>query len=89
MSLPPSPGGGFIPGAQQQQQLKRRKCAEVCFELLALEALRNFSAQSTGPTAAAAMEAVGFRVGRQLAERCVPPAGRGVQPSVVCGCQPA
>ena len=48
---------------------KRRKCAEVCMELLTIEAVRYFTDRDNGPAAAAALEAVGFRVGRLLAER--------------------
>jgi hypothetical protein len=66
------------PQQQQQQQLKpapqapqrkQRKCAEVCLDLLATEAVCFFSARQYGPAAPAALEAIGFRVGRQLAER--------------------
>ncbi|KAF8063037.1 trappc6b [Scenedesmus sp. PABB004] len=46
-----------------------RKCAEVCLELLAAEAVALFGAKQSGPAAPAALQAVGFRVGRQLAER--------------------
>jgi hypothetical protein len=66
---------------QQQQQAaqaaaaaaqrQRRRCAEVCNELLTLEAVASFTSRQYGPAAPAALEAVGFRVGRQLAERCV------------------
>jgi hypothetical protein len=39
-------------------------------ELLATEVVQFFSEQQYGPAAAAALQAVGVRVGRQLAERC-------------------
>lgn len=48
---------------------KKKKCAEACLELLSIETVRLFCERQTGPSAAAALEAVGFRVGRQLAER--------------------
>jgi hypothetical protein len=63
---------------QQQQQpqqaaQKRRRCAEVCLELLLAEAVRTFGATEAGlpggPSSCAGLEAVGVRVGRQLAER--------------------
>ena len=55
--------------SQQQSKRPARRCAEVCLELLAIESVRMFSEKQTGPTAAASLEAVGVRVGRQLAER--------------------
>ena len=57
---------------QQQQQASssgRHRCAEVCMELLALESVRFFTARQGGPAAPAALEAMGIRVGKQLAER--------------------
>lgn len=54
---------------QQQQQRPPPKCAEVCLDLLTAEAVRFFSDKQYGPAAGAALQAVGFRVGRQLAER--------------------
>ena len=54
---------------QQQQARQRRRCAEVCNELLNIEAVSFFTQRQYGPAAPAALEAVGFRVGRQLAER--------------------
>eukprot|EP00878_Enallax_costatus_P019702 GHUV01020794.1.p1 GENE.GHUV01020794.1~~GHUV01020794.1.p1 ORF type:complete len:152 (+),score=28.69 GHUV01020794.1:238-693(+) len=63
------------PSQQQSQQLIQqrppRKCAEVCLELLTTEAVKLFSEKQYGPAAPAALQAVGFRVGRQLAERYV------------------
>lgn len=57
---------------QQQQQVRPQpKCAEVCLDLLTSEAVRFFSEKQYGPAAGAALQAVGFRVGRQLAERWV------------------
>ncbi len=47
-----------------------RKCAETCLDLLTTEAVALFSDRDYGPAAPAALQAVGFRVGRQLAERC-------------------
>lgn len=52
-----------------QPGTKRAGCAEVCLELLLLESVRLLSSQQTGPSAAAAFEAIGIRVGKQLAER--------------------
>jgi hypothetical protein len=37
--------------------------------MLANEAVRFFSDQEYGPAASSSLEAIGFRVGRQLAER--------------------
>jgi hypothetical protein len=48
---------------------KKRQCAEACLEFLAIETVRHYSAQPYGPPAAGAVEAIGFRVGRQLVER--------------------
>lgn len=53
------------------QPRPQRRCAEVCLELLLAEAVQQFSEQRYGPAGSAALQAVGFRVGRQLAERCV------------------
>lgn len=61
-------GGGGSATAQQAKQ-PRRRCAEVCLELMCIESVRFFNERQSGPAAAAALEAVGFRVGRQLAER--------------------
>ena len=44
----------------------------MCLELLCAESVRLFHAKQSGPAAAAALEAVGYRVGQQLAERSVP-----------------
>ena len=52
-------------------QRQRRRCAEVCVELLCFETAKMFVQREDGPSAAAALEAIGFRVGRQLAERYV------------------
>jgi len=52
-----------------QPQRQRRRCAEVCNELLGIEAVGLFTRRQCGPAAPAALEAIGFRVGRQLAER--------------------
>eukprot|EP00879_Flechtneria_rotunda_P011643 GHRR01012163.1.p1 GENE.GHRR01012163.1~~GHRR01012163.1.p1 ORF type:complete len:174 (+),score=76.06 GHRR01012163.1:1447-1968(+) len=54
---------------QLQQQPRQRKCAEDCLELLTTEAVKFFGCKQYGPAAPAALEAVGFRVGRQPAER--------------------
>ncbi|CAK0780027.1 hypothetical protein CVIRNUC_004917 [Coccomyxa viridis] len=48
--------------------VKGRHCSESCMELLALEMVHHYQSQTRLP-AAAAIEAIGFRVGRQLAER--------------------
>ncbi len=68
------PSPGQLAGQVQQLQLQaplrpQRKCAEVCLELLSIEAVQLFSGKQYGPSAAAALQAVGFRVGAQLAER--------------------
>jgi hypothetical protein len=62
---------GYQQPQQQPQQVVRPppKCAEVCLDLLTSEAVRFFSDKQYGPAAGAALQAVGFRVGRQLAER--------------------
>lgn len=75
MSLLPSSSPRLqigYPQSQQQQTQPTRptpKCAEVCLDLLTTEAVRFFSDKQYGPAAGAALQAVGFRVGRQLAER--------------------
>ena len=53
----------------QVAQAPKKTVAEVCMELLLLESARLLSSQQAGPSAAAAAEAIGIRVGRQLAER--------------------
>ncbi len=62
-----SPGLG---AAGQQKKPGTKRCAEVCLELLCAESIRFFTEQQGGPAAAAALEAIGFRLGQQLAERC-------------------
>lgn len=62
-----SPGLGGAAGQQKKPGSKR--CAEVCLELLCAESVRFFTEQQGGPAAAAALEAIGFRLGQQLAER--------------------
>ncbi|KAK9833720.1 hypothetical protein WJX74_003673 [Apatococcus lobatus] len=47
----------------------RRTCAETCLELLSLQIVHYYAGQNQAPLAAST-EAIGFRVGRQLAERC-------------------
>ncbi|MEW5311084.1 MAG: hypothetical protein WDW38_002827 [Sanguina aurantia] len=54
---------------QTLQQPKRRRCAEVCMELLSIEAVQLFTTRLNGPAAPETLEAIGFRVGRQLAEK--------------------
>ena len=57
---------------QPQASTSGRKCAEVCMDLLAMESVRLFASQGPeagGPPAAASLEAIGIRVGKQLAER--------------------
>lgn len=77
MSLASSPNVQTSYTQPQQQQdpqlLQRppRKCAEVCLELLFTEAVKLFQDKQCGPAAPAALQAVGFRVGRQLADRYV------------------
>ena len=61
---------------------RKGRCAEVCMDLLAMETARFFSGAGRqggsggplakgygGPPTAAALEAMGIRVGKQLAER--------------------
>ncbi|KAG2451664.1 hypothetical protein HYH02_003444 [Chlamydomonas schloesseri] len=61
--LPPVPSPGVV------GKKPARRCAEVCLELLCAESVRLFHDKQSGPAAAAALEAVGYRVGQQLAER--------------------
>jgi len=56
---------------QSQQQRSKRRCAEFCVDLLNTEAVKFFSERQYGPAAPAALEAIGYRLGRQLAERLV------------------
>ncbi|GFR45946.1 hypothetical protein Agub_g7412 [Astrephomene gubernaculifera] len=62
---------GLVPAPSPGVVAKKpaRRCAEVCLELLCVESVRIFHEKQSGPAAAAALEAVGFRVGQQLAER--------------------
>lgn len=46
-----------------------RECAESCIDYLAGELVRYYRAQQQGPPLHAAVDAIGFRVGRQLVER--------------------
>lgn len=48
---------------------KGRQCSESCLEYILAEATRHYRDNPHGPPPDAAMEALGFRVGRQLAER--------------------
>lgn len=48
---------------------KGRKCAEATLDLLLIEIVRRYSVDISGPPAVAALEGIGLRVGRQLAER--------------------
>ena len=48
---------------------KGRQCSESCLEYILAEATRHYRDTPNGPPPAVAVEAVGFRVGRQLAER--------------------
>lgn len=47
---------------------KGRRCSETCLDLLAIQLVLYYQKQSLAP-AAASIEAIGFRVGRQLVER--------------------
>ncbi|KAG2489043.1 hypothetical protein HYH03_012480 [Edaphochlamys debaryana] len=60
----PAPGTGPTPAKKPT-----RRCAEVCLELLCVECVRLFHDKQSGPAAAAALEAIGYRVGQQLVER--------------------
>ncbi|GBF87775.1 trafficking particle complex subunit 6B [Raphidocelis subcapitata] len=66
-AAPPPPAA--VGPLQQSAPRQRRRCAEVCNDLLVAEAASLFTQRQYGPAAPAALEAVGFRVGRQLAER--------------------
>lgn len=48
---------------------KSRQCAESCLEYLLAEVESHYRQQPDGPPGPAAIEATGFRLGRQLAER--------------------
>ena len=48
---------------------RKRKCAEVCLDVLNIEAVKLFSERKIGIPVASSLECIGFRVGRQLAER--------------------
>lgn len=61
--------GTLSSSSAAQLQQKKRRCAEVCVELLIIETVRMFSERESGPPPPATLEAIGFRVGRQLAER--------------------
>eukprot|EP00798_Chlamydomonas_sp_ICE-L_P004067 gene4067-14156_t len=78
MSVYQPQGGGqaVSPPRASIPAVPRRRCAEVCMDLLAIEALRTFSEKQRGPAAGAALEAVGVRVGHQLAERGIEPPRR-------------
>ncbi|EFJ48044.1 hypothetical protein VOLCADRAFT_91209 [Volvox carteri f. nagariensis] len=60
---------GLQPNPNPGVKKPARRCGEVCLELLCVEAVRLFHEKQSGPAAAAALEAIGFRVGQQLAER--------------------
>ncbi|KAK9829429.1 hypothetical protein WJX72_005815 [[Myrmecia] bisecta] len=47
---------------------KGRTCSESCLELLSIELVHYYNSQNRAPPAAS-IEAIGFRVGRQLVER--------------------
>ncbi|KAK9790584.1 hypothetical protein WJX73_006582 [Symbiochloris irregularis] len=47
---------------------KSRQCSESCLELFAIELVNHYT-QQTQTSTAASIDAIGFRVGRQLAER--------------------
>jgi hypothetical protein len=65
--------GGKLAQGMQGLKLQQRpavsSCAEVCLELLTAEAVRFYAQQDAGPSPAAALQAVGMRVGERLAER--------------------
>ncbi|GAB4817168.1 hypothetical protein N2152v2_004214 [Parachlorella kessleri] len=46
-----------------------RECSESCMDYLLLELVHHYRTQEYGPPLAAAVEAIGLRVGRQLIER--------------------
>lgn len=49
---------------------RSKECAESCLDFLYIELINTYRRQQSGPATAAAVDAIGFRVGRQLAERC-------------------
>jgi len=53
-----------------------REVAESCLELLLAESCAHFSAPGAAQPAKSALESLGFQVGLQLVERCVPLRGR-------------
>jgi hypothetical protein len=69
-----------------------REVAESCLELLLLEMASHYAAPGAAQPPKAALESIGFQVGLQLVERCVPrraaarlqprslPAAPGAQP---------
>jgi hypothetical protein len=61
---PQNPGGNF----PQTVYNPKKRCADVCMELLLLESVHHYKDRGT-PAASAALEAIGMRVGKQLAER--------------------
>ncbi|KAL4448212.1 hypothetical protein ABPG75_005431 [Micractinium tetrahymenae] len=48
---------------------KGRECSESCLDFLTLQLVQHYRSQLQGPSQQAALDAVGERVGRQLAER--------------------
>lgn len=56
-------------GQVQAGSGRKRRCAEVCLELLLLETVRTVTDRMSGPAVGVTLEAIGFRVGAQLAER--------------------
>lgn len=54
---------------ESSQHGRKRECAESCLDFLVIEAVDLYRRAQSGPPASTALDAIGFRVGRQLAER--------------------
>mmetsp|Transcript_1813 Transcript_1813/g.2627 ORF Transcript_1813/g.2627 Transcript_1813/m.2627 type:complete len:192 (+) Transcript_1813:97-672(+) len=65
--LPNSSSLGNLPHLKSNGS--RKRCADLCFELLFNECISSFQQRQPGPHAMASLEAIGFRVGRLMAER--------------------
>ncbi|GAX76585.1 hypothetical protein CEUSTIGMA_g4031.t1 [Chlamydomonas eustigma] len=65
LSIQPQHQGGNV---SQTTFNPKKRCADVCMELLLLESVHLYKNRGA-PAASAALEAIGMRVGKQLAER--------------------
>lgn len=79
-SVQATPLPSFSAGQQQlplaPSGRRRANVSDACVDLLVLETVSFFSLKDGGVDATQALDAVGARVGRQLAERCDAAAGR-------------